>query len=106
MDARTQTSDLPIADETARLRQRLEPIARGEQRSRTEIREAAGELEAYFLKVLLAEMRKTLSEDKLLGGSSGDGYRALLDDALARHAANAGGIGLADQVARQWEDRP
>ena len=76
-----------------------------------ELAEAAQEFEAYFLKLLLAEMRKTVSGGGLFGGddsnifsdSSAEGYRALLDDALARHAARAGGIGLGDQLLGQWE---
>jgi len=72
----------------------------------SELAEAATEFEAYFLNVLLREMRKTLAGDTLFSGDAGSGsggYQALLDDALARHAARAGGIGLADQLTRQWE---
>jgi peptidoglycan hydrolase FlgJ len=79
-------------------------------RDRVELAEAAREFEAYFLKLLLAEMRKTVSGGGLFGGegnifsdSSAESYRALLDDALARHAARAGGIGLGDQMLAQWE---
>jgi peptidoglycan hydrolase FlgJ len=80
------------------------------RRDPAELADAAQEFEAYFLKLLLAEMRKTVSGGGLFGGegnifsdSSADGYRALLDDALARHAARAGGIGLGDQLLAQWE---
>ena len=79
-------------------------------RDRAELVDAAQEFEAYFLKLVLAEMRKSVSSGGLFGGSgnifsdsSGEGYRALLDDALARHAARAGGIGLGDQLLGQWE---
>ena len=105
LDALAPTPELGIADETRGLRGRLTSLARESGASTDEAREAATELEAYFIKVLLGEMRKTLSGDSLFGGSSGDGYRALLDDALARHAARSGGIGLADQLTRQWEGR-
>jgi peptidoglycan hydrolase FlgJ len=79
-------------------------------RDPAELADAAQEFEAYFLKLVLAEMRKSVSSGGLFGGgdnlfsdSSADGYRALLDDALARHAARAGGIGLGDQLLAQWE---
>jgi len=82
----------------------------GAPRDGVELRDAATEFEAYFLKLLLSEMRKTVESDSLFGGegnvfsdSSADGYRALLDDALARHAARAGGLGLGEQLLRQWE---
>lgn len=84
----------------------------GAKRDRAELGEAAEEFEAYFLKLILGEMRKTVSGGGLFGGkdnlfsdSSADGYRALLDDALARHAARAGGLGLGDQLLEQWEKR-
>jgi flagellar protein FlgJ len=89
--------------------ERAQDLART-ARDPAELAEAAQEFEAYFLKVLLAEMRKTVSGGGLFSGgdnifsdSSADGYRALLDDALARHAARAGGIGLGDQLLAQWE---
>ena len=85
-------------------------FASGARRDGVELAEAAQEFEAYFLKLLLGEMRKTVSGGGLFGGSdnifsdsSAEGYRALLDDALARHAARAGGIGLGDQLLGQWE---
>jgi len=74
--------------------------------SPAELAEAATQFEAYFLNVLLREMRKTVESDSVFSGDAGSrpgGYQALLDDALARHAARAGGIGLADQLTRQWE---
>jgi len=60
--------------------------------------------------LFLAEARKTVSsgglfgsDDNLFSSSGAEGYQSLLDDALARHAARAGGIGLADQLIGQWE---
>jgi Rod binding domain-containing protein len=64
--------------------------------------EAAREFEAYILKVLLQEMRKSVHSGGLFEDKSTDGYRALLDDALARRAAEAGTFGLAEQMLRQW----
>ena len=90
--------------------ERAQDLVRTPPRDPAELADAAQEFEAYFLKLLLAEMRKTVSGGGLFSGgdnnifsdSSADGYRALLDDALARHAARAGGIGLGDQLLEQW----
>jgi len=99
-------SALGIADQASALRERLASLsAEGTQSESSEAREAATEFEAYLIKVLLGEMRKTLSGDALGGGQSNDGYQSLMDDALARYAARAGGIGLADQLIGQWERR-
>jgi Rod binding domain-containing protein len=68
------------------------------------LQEAAESFEAYFIKMLLGEMNKTVSEGGLFGGDAPlKGYRAIADDALARRAAEAGSFGLARQLLRQWE---
>ena len=67
-----------------------------------ELAEAAREFEAYILKMLLQEMRKSVHSGGLFEDKSTDGYRTLLDDALARRAAEAGTFGLAEQMLRQW----
>ncbi len=65
--------------------------------------EAAREFEAYILKMLLSEMRKSVQSGGLFEDKTMDGYRELLDDALAKRAAEAGTFGLAEQLLRQWE---
>lgn len=64
---------------------------------------AAKEFEAYMLKMLLAEMRKGISSGGLFTSSTAKTYEAILDDALARRAAEAGSFGLAEQMLREWE---
>jgi Rod binding domain-containing protein len=93
-----------------RAQQLARGIDRNARRDAADLRDAATEFEAYFLKVFLAEARKTVTSGGLFGGddnlfssSGAEGYQALLDDALARHAARAGGIGLGDQLLAQWE---
>ena len=66
---------------------------------------AAREFEAYILKMLLTEMRKTVRSGGLFEDRSMEGYRAMMDDALARRAAEAGTFGLAEQILRQWESQ-
>ncbi len=67
--------------------------------------EAAREFEAYILKMLLQDMRKSVQSGGLFEDKSMDGYRDLLDDALARRAAEAGTFGLAEQLLRHLESR-
>ncbi len=90
--------------------ERAQDLVRAGGRDRAELADAAEEFEAYFLKLVLSELRKSVSsgglfggEDSLFSDSSADGYRALLDDALARHAARAGGLGLGDQLLAHGE---
>ncbi len=65
-----------------------------------ELVEAVREFEAYILKMLLQEMRKSVQSGGLFEDKTMDGYRALMDDALARRAAEAGTFGLAEQLLR------
>jgi Rod binding domain-containing protein len=70
---------------------------------RGKLAEAAQEFEAYILKMLMAQLRKGLQSGGLFEDRSSDGYRALAEDALARHAAEARSFGLAEQLIRDWE---
>jgi Rod binding domain-containing protein len=70
---------------------------------RQKLAEAAQEFEAYILKMLLGELRKGMQSGGLFEDRSNDGYRALADDALARHAAEARTFGLADQLIRHYQ---
>ncbi len=74
-------------------------------KARPDVQEAALEFEAYLLRMVLSEMRKTVASGGLFEGSGTQGYRALMDDALAREAAARGGFGLGDQLLSHWESR-
>jgi Rod binding domain-containing protein len=67
------------------------------------LQKAAQEFEAYMLKLLLGELRKGNLGGDLLQDPAGENYRALLDDALAKRASEAGSFGLARQMLEQWE---
>jgi Rod binding domain-containing protein len=67
---------------------------------RRELEAAAQEFEAFVLKLLLGEMRKTVGDGGLSSDRALRGYDALVDDALARKMAAAGSFGLAQQLLR------
>ena len=64
--------------------------------------EAAQEFEAYVLKLLLGEMHRTVQPGGLFSGVGSGTYQAILEDALARRAAEAGTFGLARQLLDSW----
>lgn len=60
---------------------------------------AATQLEAFFIRRMLAEMRAGLGESKLLGGGhAGKMFQEMLDEAMADEMSAAGGMGIADMV--------
>jgi murein DD-endopeptidase MepM/ murein hydrolase activator NlpD len=61
---------------------------------------AAKQLEAFFLRRLLAEARPE-GGGALDGGFAGDTFKQMLDEQIADKMAAAGGIGLADMFAGQ-----
>lgn len=65
-------------------------------------RAAGQDFEAVLLSQVFSAMFSSLGEDGPLGGGSAQGiYRSLLAEEYGRTVAAAGGIGLADAVARE-----
>ena len=65
-------------------------------------RAAGQEFEAVLLSQVFSAMFSSLGEDGPLGGGGAQGiYRSLLAEEYGRTVAAAGGIGLADTVARE-----
>ena len=62
---------------------------------------AARDLEAFFLRQLLAEIRP--EGDALDGGFAGSTFREMLDGAMADKMAESGGIGLAAMIQPELE---
>jgi Rod binding domain-containing protein len=81
----------------------LHGLARAGSTPRPGNAEAAREFEGYLLRVLLDEMRRTVTSGGLFDGRATAGYQAMLDDALMRQAAARGGLGLANQLLAEWE---
>jgi murein DD-endopeptidase MepM/ murein hydrolase activator NlpD len=61
---------------------------------------AAKQLEAFFLRRLLAEARPQ-GTGLLDGGFAGDTFKQMLDEAIADKMAGAGGLGMAEMFAKQ-----
>ncbi len=62
--------------------------------------EAARQLEAYFLRRVLAEV-KIGQGGMLSGGYAGETFQQMFNDAIADAMAEAGGIGISDVIMRQ-----
>ncbi|MEX0758571.1 MAG: rod-binding protein [Tistlia sp.] len=66
------------------------------------IERAAQDFEALFLSEMLKPMFDGLSTDGPFGGGQAEEtYRGLLVEEYGKSVAKAGGIGLADQIARE-----
>ena len=63
---------------------------------------AARSLESYLLRRVLAEV-KTSENSMTGGGFAGDTFKDMFDEAIADAMASAGGIGLADIIAKQLD---
>lgn len=62
-------------------------------------RAQAQELEGIFLNTLVSQMFSSLGENKQTGGGFGEEtWRSMQSEMLANKMAEAGGIGLADQL--------
>ena len=67
-----------------------------------QLEEAAHTFEAYFLSLMLKEMRKTVPENSFSGAGPGQGiYQSLFDEALGQALAQHGGIGLSQVLVQQ-----
>jgi flagellar protein FlgJ len=63
------------------------------------LKEAAQEIEKYFIQVLMREMRKMTPPDPLMGGGKAEEiFRDFLDEEIAGEMARSGQLGLADLI--------
>jgi len=69
-------------------------------------RQVAAKFEALLLTQMLNAMQSTVEKSGLLESDSGDEtYREMLNQAMSDEIARRGGLGLAEQIARQLEAR-
>lgn len=94
-----------LAGTTPRLDLRARSAVGGGNGARTNLaaaRAAAEEFEAVFLSTMLEGMFSGLNTDAPFGGGSSEKtYRSMLTSEYAREISRKGGIGIADQIARE-----
>ncbi|MBI3637225.1 MAG: rod-binding protein [Candidatus Rokubacteria bacterium] len=91
----------PLAPATAALRPLTPPV----RNTPDQIKEAAEQFEAIFLRQIVRGLRKTTElngEPAYTTGFYGD----LMDEQLAQHLAKAGGMGLAPVIRAYLEQHP
>ena len=77
-------------------------VTAAELAKRGEIEKTAKDFEASFLSVMLAQMFDGVETEAPFGGGHGERmFKSLFTDAVAKQVSNAGGIGVADSVARE-----
>ena len=69
--------------------------------SEAEIRASAEEFEAVFLAQLIEHMMGDSTENSFSGGPGEGAFNSMLNEEYAKVMAHAGGIGLADSLARE-----
>lgn len=80
----------------------VQPRAPRAAASPQDARRVGEDFEAMFLSQMLSPVFDQIKTDGPFGGGSGESmYRSFLVDAVSRSMAKAGGIGIADQVARE-----
>lgn len=90
------------ASQLAELQQRAQGGTRDDQ-----AREAAKQFEALLVRQLWQIMRKTAGDAMAGGSGPGSGmYGHMMDEAMASHLTEAGGLGLAPQLERAFGVRP
>lgn len=70
-----------------------------ERKTTDSLRKAAQDFEAIFINYLLKTMRRSIPNSNLFGdGISGEFYKGLFDETLAKAVARKNGLGLADKI--------
>ncbi len=65
--------------------------------------DAGQQLEAFFLRRMLAEMRASVGEGMLSGGYAGKMFQEMLDEAMAEEISTTGGLGIAELMSAELE---
>lgn len=82
---------------------RLEQRAQQAGDSREDLQHVATEFEALMLTKLVEAMRATVPKADLTVGNASQGmYDNMMDDALAHHLADNGGLGVAKELMKSW----
>lgn len=77
-------------------------MSAAELAKRGQIKATAKEFESSFLSVMFQEMFEGIETAPPFGGGQGEAmFRSFLTDAMAKQVTKAGGVGVADAVARE-----
>jgi len=71
----------------------------------TAIREVARQFESLFARMMIKSMRDAIGKDPIFGGSQSEMYQGLFDDQLSMELTKGRGLGLADMLVRQLQQR-
>ena len=84
------------------LRQQGAAPAAAQAKTREAVEKTARDFEASFISQMLGTMFQGIESDGPFGGGSGDAaFKSFLMDAVAKQMAQAGGLGLADDLTRE-----
>lgn len=75
---------------------------------RQELEQAAQAFEAIFVRSMIGAMRQASFGDDLMGNSSSDQFRDMMDARIADEMTQANGskgLGIAELLIAQWKDR-
>lgn len=89
----------PSASEPPAVAQVRQPPTSAE---RAAFKKAATEFESFFLYYMLKTMRQAVPKGGLLDSKVGETYLGMLDQEVAKQAAQQGGFGLAKSIERQF----
>lgn len=71
------------------------------QKDDAKLKKTCQDMEAMFLNMMMADMRKTVQKSKLVDDSKEEIMTSMLDSEMTKNMAKAGGMGLADMMYRQ-----
>ncbi len=102
----SNTYQTPMTDQketinTDDFKKKLEAAA--EAKDETKIKEVCKQFESIFVNMLFKEMRKTVQEGGLTEKSNArETFEGMLDEEMAKKITEAGGIGLADMMVKNF----
>ena len=78
------------------------PMSAAEMAKRGQIDKTSKEFESSFLSVMLGQMMKDVKvSEPFSGGQGEDAFKSFMNDAMAKQVVKSGGIGIADDVAKE-----
>ena len=94
-----QTKDVDKGEFAAQLATATEKAQ--EAKDDAKLKKTCQDMEAMFLNMMMADMRKTVQKSKLVDDSKEEIMTSMLDSEMTKNMAKAGGMGLADMMYRQ-----